>query len=142
MTDNRGISDGMKKLAILDANYNRAREGLRVAEDVERFYYHSVKYSKLRRLRHRLTDIFREDYEKFVKNRNVKEDRGATLKERASGGMKDVLRKNISRVAEALRVLEEVAKTERGGKAAAVKRIRFRLYEIEKDFLTRDKKAV
>ena len=124
-----------RKFAIIDANYNRAREGLRVAEDIERFYYRLGRFAGLRRLRHRLAAVFRDDYPQLVGNRNVKKDRGAKLGEKGRGGMKAVLRSNFARAGEALRVLEEVEKTEDVKKSAAVKRIRFRLYELEKEFL-------
>ena len=129
-----------RKFAIIDANYNRAREGLRVAEDIERFYYRLGRFSGLRRLRHRLTAVFREDYPQLIGNRDVKKDRGAKLAETGRGSMKAVLRSNFARAGEALRVLEEVEKTEDVKKAASVKRIRFRLYELEKEFLEEEKK--
>ena len=127
------------KLAIIDANLNRAREGLRVVEDIERFYYRSGKFSKIRRLRHMLAGIFKDRYEQLVKSRNVKKDMGAKIEEHGRKNIRDVLKSNIARVGEALRVLEEMMKLQRGNISAAIKRIRFRLYEIEKEFVTGDR---
>ncbi|MFH1958131.1 MAG: thiamine-phosphate pyrophosphorylase [bacterium] len=124
------------KLAIIDANLNRAREGLRVVEDIERFYYRSGKFSKIRRLRHMLAGIFKDRYEQLVESRNIKKDKGAKIPEHGRKNIRDALRSNIARSGESLRVLEEMTKLQRGNVSAAVKRIRFRLYEIEKEFVT------
>ncbi|MEA2082130.1 MAG: thiamine-phosphate pyrophosphorylase [Elusimicrobiota bacterium] len=125
----------MRKLSIIDANLNRAREGLRVVEDIERFYFKSGKFADLRKLRHGLAAIFEDDYEQLVKSRNVKLDRGAAIKEKGRTDISSALRANIFRVGEALRVLEEITKLGNMEKSGRVKRIRFRLYEIEKDFV-------
>ncbi len=124
-----------EKLAIIDANLNRAREGLRVVEDIERFYYRSGKFSKIRKLRHMLAGIFKDRYEELVKSRNVKKDMGAKIQEHGRKNVRGALRSNIARSGESLRVLEEMTKLQRGNVSAAVKRIRFRLYEIEKEIV-------
>ena len=46
-----------KFLRVIDANFNRAKEGLRVCEDVCRFWLdEEVLTKKFKSLRHRLTD--------------------------------------------------------------------------------------
>lgn len=125
----------MKKLTIIDANLNRAREGLRVVEDIERFYYRSRKFSKIRRLRHRLAEIFKDGYEELIRSRNVEKDMGAEIREYGRKNIRDVLRSNIARVGESVRVLEEITKLQNENVPRALKRIRFRLYEIEKEFV-------
>jgi len=125
----------MRKLSIIDANLNRAREGLRVVEDIERFYFKSGKFADLRKLRHGLAAIFADDYEKLVKSRDVRGDKGAVISEKGRKDITSSLRANISRSGEALRVLEEITKLDDVKKAGRIKKIRFRLYEIEKDFV-------
>jgi len=125
----------MRKLSIIDANLNRAREGLRVVEDIERFYFQSGKFADLRKLRHGLAAIFADDYENLVKSRDVRRDKGASIPEKGRRDIPSALRANISRAGEALRVLEEITKLEDVKKAGRIKRIRFRLYEIEKEFV-------
>ncbi|PIV19609.1 MAG: thiamine-phosphate pyrophosphorylase [Elusimicrobia bacterium CG_4_10_14_3_um_filter_49_12_50_7] len=125
----------MRKLSIIDANLNRAREGLRVVEDIERFYFKSGKFAELKKLRHRLAAIFADDYDKLVESRDVRRDKGAMTREKGRSGVTSALRANISRAGEALRVLEEISKLDDVKKSGRIKRIRFRLYEIEKDFV-------
>ncbi|MBA3066757.1 thiamine-phosphate pyrophosphorylase [bacterium] len=125
----------MLKLSIIDANLNRAREGLRVVEDIERFYFKSGKFADLRKLRHRLAALFADDYENLVKSRDVARDKGAAISEKGRKDISSALRANIARAGEALRVIEEITKLKNVEKSGRVKRIRFRLYEIEKDFV-------
>ncbi|MCD6413307.1 MAG: thiamine-phosphate pyrophosphorylase [Elusimicrobia bacterium] len=129
----------MKKLTIIDANFNRAREGLRVVEDIERFFFARRRFLEIRRLRHRLSKIFEKDWEELVKSRNVEKDRGSKIREKGRKNLREVVHSNILRVGEALRVLEEILKIENDRKAAKIKRIRFRFYEIEKEFIEREK---
>ena len=47
----------MKILRIIDANFNRIKEGFRVIEDGLRFYYDEKELTeKLKRIRHRFTE--------------------------------------------------------------------------------------
>jgi len=124
-----------KKLTIIDANFNRAREGLRVVEDLERFFFKKNRFLKIRRLRHELSRIFENDYEKLVKSRNVQKDEGRKLKEKPRKTLKEVFIANIFRTGEALRVLEEILKKDEPDKAGKIKKIRFKLYTIEKEFV-------
>ena len=56
--------DKKKVYRILDANLNRAREGIRVAEDVARLYLNSESLArKFKSLRHRITKIAQESFE-------------------------------------------------------------------------------
>jgi len=124
-----------KKLTIVDVNFNRAREGLRVVEDLERFFFKKNRFLKIRRLRHELSRIFGADYEKLVKSRNVQEDEGRKLKEKPRKSLREIFIANIFRTQEALRVLEEILKKDDPDKAGKIKKIRFKLYTIEKEFV-------
>src|ERR1035438_8533094 len=94
---------------LLDANANRAREGLRVVEDTARFVMERPDASAaLRGLRHRLDDLTRRHYGELMQHRDVENDSGRqnrALPYRA--GTPELLAANFKRCEEALRVLEE-----------------------------------
>lgn len=128
-------------LRVIDANYNRAKEALRVAEDITRFYLADSRLTgRFKRIRHDLTKAllgFKVPYRRLVAARNSREDVGrkSLVKDKKRPGWKDLLLSNLKRGQEALRVLEEFSKMVEPRKAAAFQRIRFRLYELEKDSL-------
>src|SRR3982750_2696681 len=94
---------------LLDANANRAREGLRVVEDTARFVLERKDASDaLRRMRHQLDEVVRKHYSTLLKNRDVENDPGrsnGTTNHR--GGVPALLASNFKRCEEAFRVLEE-----------------------------------
>ena len=124
---------------ILDANLNRAREGIRVAEDVARLYLNDESLSKkFKSLRHRITKIAQESFEadKLLYFRNSEEDVGAKGMGKMEGkrkGLAGVVQANLRRAQEALRVLEEMGKLIKKGSAEKFKRVRFRIYTLEKE---------
>src|SRR4029077_16485227 len=62
---------------LLDANANRAREGLRVVEDTARFVLAQPKASSaLRLLRHRLDQLVLRNYGTLLQHRDVENDSG------------------------------------------------------------------
>jgi len=125
-------------LRIIDANYNRAKEAIRVAEDIARFYFADARLtSRFKRLRHDLTKAFlgfKLPDRALVRARDSKEDvgRAGLIRDKKRPGWKDLLVANLKRAEEACRVLEEFSKMVAPHKAAAFQRIRFRLYELEK----------
>ena len=126
------------KYRLLDANLNRAREGLRVIEDVARFLYNDKKLSqKLKNLRHDLSKVTRKVYPRLVKSREPGKDVGLTIKEGKRSNLKDILFANFRRVEEAIRVLEEFSRLISADAGDRLKRIRFRIYGIEKEIVTR-----
>lgn len=128
-------------LRVIDANYNRAKEALRVAEDIARFYLADSDLTRrFKRVRHDLTRIllgFKVPYRHLVEARNSREDvgRAGLVRDKKRPGWKDLLLSNLKRGQEALRVLEEFSKMVEPRKTAAFQRIRFRLYELEKGSL-------
>lgn len=128
-------------LRIIDANYNRAKEAIRVAEDIARFYLADRKLtSSYKRLRHDLTRAlfsFKIPYRRLVEARNSREDvgRASLIRDKRRAGWKDLFLSNLKRAAEASRVLEEISKMAAPGQAPVFQRIRFRLYELEKQSL-------
>lgn len=128
-------------LRLLDANYNRAKEAVRVAEDIARFYLADARLTgRFKRLRHDLTKVllgFKVPSRKLVEARDSKADVGARslIRDKKRPRWKDLLLSNLKRGEEAVRVLEEFSKMVRPSKTRALQRIRFRLYELEKESL-------
>ncbi len=126
-------------LRILDANFNRSREGLRVCEEVARFVLETRALTQdLKNARHAVSQCLARtgvSFSELVDARDSKKDVGKnpeTLKESLRGGALDLFAANIERVKEALRVLEEASKTFSPRLPAQFKKIRFSVYEIEK----------
>ena len=130
----------MKKdfFRITDANFNRAREGMRVVEDVLRFFYRDEeKYVKMRSYRHLLSRSMMKYYAGMVGERNSGEDPGAVIKEKGRRkNLEQVMKFNLFRVEEALRVLEEVLKMRGERTARKIKGLRYKIYEFEKEILS------
>jgi len=127
-----------KLFRLIDANLNRSREGLRVAEDISRFVLNQKKLTRsFKSLRHALSaerkkiDLGRLS---LLKSRSVKRDVGkkSTSREKSRKNIGDVFRANTERVKESLRVLEEITKLFDKKMSQRFKRMRFRLYELEK----------
>lgn len=125
--------------AVIDANINRAKEGLRVAEDTARFVLLDRPLSsKLKSIRHAVdTGAARicPDYASLVKSRDSSGDVGRKIKNSAEfsrAGLKDVLVSNFKRAQESLRVLEEISKLSDVAAAKKFKELRYKTYEAEK----------
>src|SRR5450631_1134900 len=62
---------------LLDANANRAREGLRIVEDTARFVLDDAAAAKaFRGFRHQLDELVRTHYKELLKARKVETDSG------------------------------------------------------------------
>ena len=122
---------------ILDANLNRAREGIRVTEEVARLYFDDAKLSsKFKRLRHELTRAAKKsfDQKKLLTFRDSEKDVGADTMgslEKKRFDLSSIVQANLRRAQEATRVLEEFGKLLNPDSAKAFKRVRFRLYTLE-----------
>ncbi|MBM4017337.1 MAG: thiamine phosphate synthase [Planctomycetes bacterium] len=124
---------------ILDANANRAREALRVAEDAARFALERPDLAEaLKRLRHNLrAALGRLDARRLVSARDTAGDVGTAISveaERTRTGIADVAQAAFKRLCEALRAIEEYAKTLDPQVSASVEALRYRAYELEKRF--------
>jgi len=128
---------------IIDANFNRSREGLRVCEEVTRFVWNSAGLTKdLKTARHSITDILKKvcaSKKILLPARNVRSDVGR--KERRKSEMRrldysDIFSANIERAKESLRVLEEFFKLVDKNDSAKFTKLRFKVYEIEKKALS------
>ena len=126
---------------IIDANLNRAREGVRVTEEVARLYFDDAKLSaKFKRLRHELTRVAKRnfDQEKLLSFRDSEKDVGADSMgslEKRRADLESIIQANLRRSQEATRVLEEFGKLINPDSAKSFKRIRFRLYTLEQKIL-------
>ena len=126
---------------VVDANYNRAKEGLRVCEDVCRFVRDDEKSTaSFKKLRHDLTravQIF--GFKDIVASRDIVRDVGrkTIAAESCRSSIADIFYANVQRVKESLRVLEEFAKLKDAAVASDLKKLRYTVYDIEKNALKR-----
>ncbi len=130
-----------KLYRVMDANLNRAKEGLRVCEDICRFVYdHRGGTNGLKTIRHQLTDAaVGVGIPKLVAARNIEGDVGKTTvkSELARRKIDDIFYANAQRVKESIRVLEEFAKLKDRRIAENFKKLRYRLYALEKRIAAR-----
>ncbi len=125
---------------ILDANLNRAREALRVMEDVARFTLSDGDLAAdLKDARQSLRSIAQHaalDPILLAAWRDTPGDVGTSLttdSERRRANVRDVAIAAGKRAGEALRVIEECAKLDPATAAAAeTKALRYRVYDLEK----------
>ncbi|MGD1908208.1 MAG: thiamine phosphate synthase [Leptolyngbyaceae cyanobacterium] len=121
---------------ILDANLDRAREGLRVIEDWCRFGLNRDDLTDaLKQLRQQLAQWHTPELRQA---RDTPGDPGTTLTHPAEAqrdSLTHVLQANCCRVQEALRVLEEYAKLHSLEMAASCKQMRYRVYTLESQIL-------
>ena len=123
-------------LRLLDANLDRAREGLRVVEDWCRFGLDRADLvARLKDLRQRLGLLHGDAYKQA---RHTGSDVAAGLGHPAQAQRQrpqQVVAANCGRVQEALRVLEEFARGMDAPLAAEAAAIRYALYDLEVDLL-------
>jgi len=128
-------------LRMLDANANRALEGLRVCEDVVRFHLGTPRiFRRIRALRHGVAEALTRlpvRPTELVRARNSARDPGRTAPATAVPSLERLLLINFQRAKEALRVLEEAARLLAPRQTAAFQRLRFRTYEAEREALLR-----
>jgi len=126
-------------LRVIDANFNRCKEGLRVTEDIFRFILEHDSLRKiLRKLRHSLDEIAQEEIlKKAILKRNSKKDLGKECDslEIKRKDVNNLLYANLQRVKESLRVLEEFFKLILPRRVPKIKEIRYEIYELEKKIL-------
>ena len=127
---------------ILDANINRAKEGLRVCEEISRFHLKDTQGTKrFYALRHRLTRILnasRLTPRLLYAYRNAKDDPGKDFcAARTPKTFKAIFLANAQRVKEALRVCEEFLKLLDKDASRKIQRLRFSFYDLEKKTIER-----
>jgi thiamine-phosphate pyrophosphorylase len=126
---------------LLDAAANRAREGLRVAEDYCRFVLDdALLCAELKTLRHDLTAALAAlPADALLQSRDTPGDVGTSLTTAAEaerGSPADVARASLKRLQEALRSLEEFGKIVGPDVGRSLEQLRYRSYTLEKAILT------
>ncbi len=127
---------------VVDANLNRAREGLRVCEEVARLILGDPGLTRrCQKFRYELATAA-----KGLSPRDLLEARDADrdvghARRRAPGlshrGYRDLVTANAKRVEEALRVLEEFSRLRSSRSSKAFGALRFRVYTLEQDLLSK-----
>jgi thiamine-phosphate pyrophosphorylase len=123
---------------IIDANFNRAREALRVMEDYCRFVLNCASLSgRAKELRHQLSALVaRLDADRLLCSRDTPGDVGIGQKIDSALGrtdLKDTLTAAGKRLPEALRVLAETLRPADQALAEQIERLRYDAYRLEKD---------
>lgn len=124
---------------VIDANLNRAKEGLRVCEDTARFILKDATLAKkTKRLRHDITRALKGSpicAGSILKSRDSNNDIGKKpdLLEKRRKNTTDIFLSNFQRAKEAVRVLEEFFKLINTKISDRFKKIRFRIYSLEKE---------
>jgi thiamine-phosphate pyrophosphorylase len=128
-----------EKLAfrVLDANFNRAVEGLRVVEEYARFVVSSPQCAlQLKTLRHEISSICEPYVDLWASQRDSQEDIGTNLStagEYQRNGFKAIIAANLGRVGQALRSIEEYAKAVCPEIAPLIESQRYLFYDVEKN---------
>ncbi|MBL8822242.1 MAG: thiamine phosphate synthase [Planctomycetia bacterium] len=129
---------------ILDANYNRAGEALRILEEYARFHLNDAYLSRqFKLLRHEVTTAYAENvtYIAGLRCRDTSGDIGTSIiteAESLRASLYDVFRANMARLQQALRVLEEYGKVVSSRFGSMIERLRYRAYVLEKACLFAD----
>lgn len=125
-------------LRIIDANANRAREGLRVSEDFVRFVLEDFELAKnIRELRHRITSALKNIAEltELLATRDTPHDPGASpekFKPSSPTETIDIAVSAFKRTQEATRSLAEYSKPIDAAASAEFEFVRYAAYELEK----------
>ncbi len=124
---------------ILDANLDRAREAVRTIEEWCRFGLEDVALcDRCKQIRQELAQWHREE---FRRARNTPDDPATGLShanESHRADVQAVLRANMGRLQEALRVLEEYGKVVDPSMGEAMKQMRYQVYTLESQLLVHD----
>lgn len=128
---------------IIDANQNRALEGIRVCEEITRFILANKNLTlAFKNLRHKIVRTIKDwnIASLFLLNsRNSAKDAGRASIESELKRIdyKDIFFANIQRTKESVRILEEFSKLKSPEAAQGFKNIRYSLYQLEKKTYSR-----
>lgn len=121
---------------ILDANLDRAREGLRIIEEWCRFGLNSASLTEeCKHLRQELATWHKPELRAA---RDTEADPGTALshpQEQQRTDLQAVLQVNLCRIQEALRVLEEYGKVYNTQMGEACKQMRYRVYVLDSQLM-------
>lgn len=127
---------------ILDANFNRAREALRVAEDCGRFALNDPAITAMaKNLRSELQSVLAQmPADEFIVSRDTPGDIGTSITsptEPLRQNLAEVATAACKRLTEALRTIEEYAKVIRPVVSTQVERMRYDGYTLEQRLVGR-----
>ncbi len=125
---------------IIDANFNRSREAIRVIEEFCRFALNSGPLTeRAKQIRHELSSaIGRLNAGRLVSSRDTLGDVGVgkTVDEQlVRGELRDCFTAGCKRLTEALRALAEMAQTQDRSVAETIEKLRYAAYTLEKDIV-------
>jgi len=123
---------------LIDANFNRVREGLRVVEDIARFILDDKKIvNELKSMRSDIS-LIQKQFSDAVNCRDTAGDVGTSLSssiEKERSDIKDIIFANMKRVEESSRVLEEAFKLIDDQTSLKFKELRYKAYILEKEII-------
>jgi thiamine-phosphate pyrophosphorylase len=128
-------------LRLVDANANRALEGVRVCEELLRFHWEwRAGFVRLRRMRHaiaRAVNRLPATPVELVRARESGRDVGRRAAASSVRSEERLLLINFQRAKESLRTLEECSRLIAPRRTSAFQRLRFQIYDAERDTLLR-----
>ncbi len=140
LNSNPRDNEDLRIYQIIDANLDRAREGLRVLEDWARFGLGKETYvEKIKNFRQILG---KNHLDVYKQSRNHIEDKckGFTHREQFNRKTSEqIISSNSARVQEALRVIEEFSRLQNHELSKIASEIRYEIYTIETDLLSYSK---
>ena len=137
---NRPEAQDLRIFQIIDANLDRAREGLRVLEDWARFGL--GENNSVNRIKNFRQILGKNHLEVYKQSRNYIEDecKGLTHPEQRKRKAPDqIISSNAGRVQEALRVIEEFSRLHNHELSKIAAEIRYEIYTLEIDLLNLSK---
>ncbi len=127
-----------KYYRVIDANVNRASEGLRILEDIFRLFYKDEDFvKKVKDIRHTIRKSCSDN--NYILSRDISKDSGKssfTISEKNRNSVEDIYFANSKRVQESLRVLEEFFKIVNSNKSFLFKNLRFEMYKLEEELFS------
>ncbi len=125
---------------IIDANFNRAREGVRIIEEFCRFALNCSPLSeRAKQLRHELSTVIDKlDTGRLISSRDTLGDVGigkTVDKQLTRDNLSDCFTAACKRLTEALRTLAEMTQTLNRPVAEAIEKLRYEAYTLEKDIV-------
>ena len=127
-----------KIFRVIDANLNRAKEGLRICEDITRFVLNKKKETRqYKNIRHellRISSLLNVDKKILIGHRDICKDVGkkSILAELKRKNVEDVFFANSQRCKESARVQEELLKLINSKGSALCKKNRYQIYDLER----------
>ncbi len=141
LNSNTKDAEDLRIYQIIDANLDRAREGLRVLEDWARFGLGENK--SVKKIKNFRQILGKNHLDVYKQSRNYIEDecKGLTHQEQSKRKAPDqIISSNACRVQEALRVIEEYTRPHNDELSKIASEIRYEIYTLEIDLLNLSKR--